>query len=748
MGSMKSGICLHRILELALLIFFASLFFSSQTTLAGDVRLAWDSSSEPTLAGYRLGYGEVSGQYSTILNVGNTTTYTVTGLTPGTYYFAVKAYTGAGVESGYSNEVSTIIAAASDTQPPVISGLASLNITISGATVVWTTNEPSDSQIEYGTTANYGSSTSLVGNLVTSHSQTLSGLLSGTTYHLCVKSRDAAGNLSVSGDYTFTTLQGGGPALTISGISVSKITNNSATISWSTNNNSDSEVEYWIDGADIKKAALRIQVTSHLLTLNHLLSLTQYHFIVRSADLEGNQANSQDFTFSTTAYVPSAYALPRLSAGPNPLGDEIATGLAFTNTDSRPDSLTFTAMEENGNLMSGGGIVNPISRGLDAYSQWAIVDWQMFGSGYLNSNSSGWIKINSASGTMNGLFLIFDTDLTLLDGANFSDPPLTNFAFTEIQESGRNKISVINNNSEYAVVDFQLVGAYGNIRAAQSRMIPNNGSLTADLFTDLFAGIEPDSRDYVQVKSSKSVQSYQVMRQGLGDIASLTGQDVSAGATVLYSPQYVHGESYRTSLSVINLDTIPGAVSFEFFREDGIQMGNTRLLAIPANGKLYVEDPEFFLPLDLNKTTAGYVKITSNGIRLAGSTLFGDRSRLSFTSALALVSELQTSILYSHVASNDLYFTGLAIVNPNPAEASVIIELYNANGFLLDQTTKMIVPGGRDSKLLTQYFPSLEGKDQTSGYIKLVSNLPIASFATFGTNTLSVLSAIPPQIVP
>jgi len=89
--------------------------------------------------------------------------------------------------------------------PPVISGVTAPSITSSGATVGWTTNEPSDGQVEYGTTTAYGSVTTLNTSLVTSHAQALSGLAPNTWYHYRVKSRDAAGNLAVSGDFTFKT---------------------------------------------------------------------------------------------------------------------------------------------------------------------------------------------------------------------------------------------------------------------------------------------------------------------------------------------------------------------------------------------------------------------------------------------------------------------------------------------------------------------------------------------------------------
>jgi hypothetical protein len=89
---------------------------------------------------------------------------------------------------------------------PVISGISSSGVTGSGATISWTTNEASDSQVDYGTTTSYGSSTNMNGSMVTSHSQFISGLTGSTLHHHRVKSRDAAGNLATSGDYTFTTL--------------------------------------------------------------------------------------------------------------------------------------------------------------------------------------------------------------------------------------------------------------------------------------------------------------------------------------------------------------------------------------------------------------------------------------------------------------------------------------------------------------------------------------------------------------
>ncbi|PYV18749.1 MAG: hypothetical protein DMG07_03255 [Acidobacteria bacterium] len=79
------------------------------SALAADVKLVWDPNSEPTLSGYNLYYGTAPRNYSTKISVGRTSTYTVTGLGAGTYYFAVTAYNVLGNESPYSNEVSQTI---------------------------------------------------------------------------------------------------------------------------------------------------------------------------------------------------------------------------------------------------------------------------------------------------------------------------------------------------------------------------------------------------------------------------------------------------------------------------------------------------------------------------------------------------------------------------------------------------------------------------------------------------------------
>jgi hypothetical protein len=84
----------------------------------GQVQLAWeapttnqDGTPLTDLAGYKLYYGLTSQQYTSNVDVGNRTSYTLAGLEVGrTYYFALTAYDISGNESALTPELRTTIA--------------------------------------------------------------------------------------------------------------------------------------------------------------------------------------------------------------------------------------------------------------------------------------------------------------------------------------------------------------------------------------------------------------------------------------------------------------------------------------------------------------------------------------------------------------------------------------------------------------------------------------------------------------
>jgi hypothetical protein len=90
----------------------------ADSTTDASVTLSWvpptlntDGTPIKNLAGFKIYYGNRSGQYSEILSVpgARVTSAVIEGLAPATWYFAVRAYTTEGVESADSAEASKTI---------------------------------------------------------------------------------------------------------------------------------------------------------------------------------------------------------------------------------------------------------------------------------------------------------------------------------------------------------------------------------------------------------------------------------------------------------------------------------------------------------------------------------------------------------------------------------------------------------------------------------------------------------------
>ncbi|MBI5530207.1 MAG: hypothetical protein HY918_01775 [Candidatus Doudnabacteria bacterium] len=192
-----------------------------------------------------------------------------------------------------------------DVTAPVISSVSTSNITSSAVTVNWVTDELADGQLEYGLTTSYGTSTQVFPTMYISHYINLPGLAPSTTYHFRIKSKDAAGNLGVSADGTFTTAVYVAPLTpdvtaplvaittptnnsTVSGTVAISVTASDPAINGATNSGLE-VLTLIIDGAQVSSTtagSLGYQLNTQTLTNGaHTISAT-------AKDKAGNTANS------------------------------------------------------------------------------------------------------------------------------------------------------------------------------------------------------------------------------------------------------------------------------------------------------------------------------------------------------------------------------------------------------------------------------------------------------------------------
>ena len=220
----------------------------------------------------------------------------LTGLNPGTTYYFRAESTDANGHTGASTLYTFTTTGAPASPAPVITNVTVTNITTTGATITWTTDQAASTQVNYGTTTAYGSSSLLNSSLVTSHSVTLTGLTPGTTYDYDVVSSNSSGTSSgMSTNYTFTTTAIIGTPPVITNLQTA-VTSTTATITWTTDQPANSSISGTVTTTPDSN-----YVTSHSVTLTGLTAGTTYNFAVISTNAGGLTTTSPNSTFTTTA---------------------------------------------------------------------------------------------------------------------------------------------------------------------------------------------------------------------------------------------------------------------------------------------------------------------------------------------------------------------------------------------------------------------------------------------------------------
>lgn len=99
---------------------------------------------------------------------------------------------------------STVWAQSDDQNAPEISKVEIINVSETGATITWETDEKADSLVNYGLQSDYGILRQPVADR-TLHSMTLDNLEAGRVYYFRVVSADENGNQGISADYRVQT---------------------------------------------------------------------------------------------------------------------------------------------------------------------------------------------------------------------------------------------------------------------------------------------------------------------------------------------------------------------------------------------------------------------------------------------------------------------------------------------------------------------------------------------------------------
>lgn len=172
-------------------------------------------------------------------------------------------------------------------------------------------------------------------------------LASATNYTVTIGTgaQDLAGNPMTSA-YTWSFTTSSGPDTTppvITNVASSSITTRSATITWSTDESSDSRVTYGITpGTYTRAASDPTDVTSHRIRLTGLSTDTTYYYVVNSTDQGGNSAESAEYSFTTLSDSDASIITINVTPGTINLSESVTISGNIIPAHSAIVTLTFT----------------------------------------------------------------------------------------------------------------------------------------------------------------------------------------------------------------------------------------------------------------------------------------------------------------------------------------------------------------------------------------------------------------------
>ena len=390
----------------------SNLATSSITTTSATITWNTDQPSST-----RVNYGPTTayGSFQVDANLVTSHSVTLTGLTAGTGYNfnVVSANSSGGSVTSANGTFSTLTVVST---PPFVGYVAAWGINNSGATVTWSTDVPANTQLAYGTSPALGQLSPVQTALTASHGVTLTGLNSGTTYYFVSQSTGASGATGYSSTMTFTTSGAVSTPPVISNVKVGSITNNSAVVTWSTDQPASSKVNYGLTTAyNLSTPLDSTLVTSHTATLNGLTPATTYNLNVVSANGTGNSATSVNYSLQTTGTAPVA---PVISA------------INTTNVTSSTATITWTTDQPSSSLVNYGtttayGLSSPNPALVTSHSVTLtnLLPNTTYNFDVVSANSSA-LSVTSVNGTFKTL------------GVSGTPPVLSFVAFWGITSSG------------------------------------------------------------------------------------------------------------------------------------------------------------------------------------------------------------------------------------------------------------------------------------------------------------------------
>lgn len=429
-------------------------------------------------------------------------------------------------------------------------------------------------------------------------------------------------------------------------------------------------------------------------------------------------------------------------------------GLAVANHGTGGVDLSLQARGSAGQILNLAN--NPAARSLPRLSQLGELGTEIFGTAPAEI-AAAWVRMTATQPWLGSFQQWGNFQLTQMDGSVAWTESAQKLFFTRVFQGVRayrgqaatTWISLANPHDEAVQVDLRLrtravPGQAGGPVNVSRRVTIAAGGVLAGPPSQVLAHAQDVADGVVEaevVQGPGLVGAAMVTLPGVQTTIGFNAQIGNPGLEA-FSAQLASAPGIETNLRLWNTSGFTRTVQLQAISDGGTALADPVTISL-APGQFTQQDAAQLF--GFTSPAVGSLRVSASGDGVIGDVIFGDPDRATYAAALALQSTPFTQAVFSQVANIDPFFTGLAFYNPGSRTASVQIQVYSADGVRTGQTTTSIGPGRRRSALVPELVRATAG--QVRGYIKVTSSAPIVGQQLFGTNSLSLMSAVPPTVV-
>ncbi len=440
------------------------------------------------------------------------------------------------------------------------------------------------------------------------------------------------------------------------------------------------------------------------------------------------------------------------------------TGLSLINLSPNTNNVTVYAMQDFGEPNQETGVTNPVTFSLAPNQQISKTVSEIFNfddsTAPADTGRTGWLAIYSDQPELTGYVSIGKTDLSYVNGFSLDSGRPHEFILPEIERSGDQTMEISSLNPTYYTISYHVqrvahdgtvIDTYPSDSTTTSSASANNR--LSQFMPDLFPRTNLDTEGYLYFNSGGGLLFTEFYNDGVPNATeSIKALDINkyAGVNTIVAPQFATIPGFSDTLNLINANLNTANVTVTFHAADGTVLWKFQK-AFKTGEQLKGELSDLFNnpPSDITTVvadpsvlnTSGWLQVDSDQDEILGTLTFrGDNDQ--FITSAELSSSPLTQFLFPVVAQDDNYQTGLALLNNNPNQAQVTLQLWDMDGNMVTSAPLTLAPNSRTVAYLDKLFPGMA--PISAGNVRVKSDQPLDGFAVVNNPGFNFLLTMPP----